>query len=103
VDIYFIANPVTCQLGATGCTAAISGLAYQSTSTYINLPFNTSSNGQGYQMFVTPHGSLTPLFSGGQTIVAGGTTLGSIRTIVLTDQSGVAAMSSTALVLHDLN
>jgi hypothetical protein len=101
VDIYFIANPVTCSLGATGCGPAITALAYQSTSTYVNLNFN--SNGQGYQMFVTPHGSLTPLFSGGQAIVAGGTTLGSIRTIVLTDESGGGAMSNTALVLHDLN
>jgi hypothetical protein len=103
VDIYFIANPVECQLGATGCTAAISGLAYQSTSTYVPLSFN--SNGQGYQMFVTPHLSTTPVpgWGAGQTIIAGGTTLGSIRTMVLTDQSGVLAMSSTALVLHDLN
>jgi hypothetical protein len=103
VDIYLIANPVTCQLGATGCTAAITGLTYQSTSTYVNLPFNTNSNGSGYQMFVTPHGSLTPLFSGGQTINGGGTTLGSIRTMVLIDESGGGAMSSQAIVLDDLN
>src|SRR5271155_1494194 len=90
VDIYFIANPVECSLGATGCTAAITALAYQSTSTYVTLPFNTSSSGTGYQMFVTTSGSPDPLpgWSGGQTITGGGSTLGSIRTMVLTDQSG---------------
>jgi hypothetical protein len=103
VDIYFIANPVECSLGATGCGPAITALAYQSTSGYVTLPFNTSSNGSGYQMFVTTSGNLTPLFSGGQTITGGGTSLGSIRTIVLTDESGGVTMSSRALVLDDLN
>jgi len=101
VDIYFIANPVTCSLGATDCGPAITGLAYQSTSTYVTLAYN--SLGSGYQMFVTASGSTTPLFSGGQPIIAGGTSLGAIRTIVLTDQSGGGAMNSQALVLSDLN
>jgi len=103
VDIYLIENPVTCSIGASGCGPSITSLAYQSTSSYVNLPYNSNPNGQGYQMFVTPHGSLTPLFSGGQTITGGGTSLGSIRTIVLTDVSGGGAMNSQALVLADLN
>jgi hypothetical protein len=105
VDIYFIANPVECSLGATGCTAAITALAYQTTSTYVNLPYNTSTSGQGYQMFVTPHGSPDPFpgWSGGQQINGGGASLGAIRTMILTDVSGGGSLNNTAIVLDDLN
>ncbi len=101
VDVYFIANPVTCQLGSTGCTPSISSLAYQSTSTYVSLNYN--SNGMGYQMYLTTAGSTTPIFSGGQTISAGSSSLGSIRTIVLTDISNGGSLNSQAIVLDDLN
>jgi hypothetical protein len=67
----------------------------------VNLNYN--SNGMGYQMYLTTAGSTTPIFSGGQTISAGSSSLGSIRTMVLTDISNGGSLNSQAIVLDDLN
>jgi hypothetical protein len=99
VDIYILPNLVTCTLGSTGCTPAVSGLAYQSTSAYANQSFNSS--GLGYTMFVTTAGSTTPVFNVGLT--AGSSSVGTICTLVLTDISGGGRMNDVPVVLSDLN
>jgi hypothetical protein len=103
VDVYIIANPVTCSLGATGCTATFSNLTSPSApstavSTYYTTTYN--SNGEGYTLFVATHGNTNPLFSY-TPIMVGSLTQGSIRTIVLVD--GGAGISSSPLILSDLN
>ena len=82
--------------------APITNLAYRSASGYITLPYNTNVvNGANYTMYVTPTGSTSPIFS--QTLSAGSTAAGAIRTLVLTDQENTAQMNPLAIVLNDLN
>ncbi|MGA2979723.1 MAG: DUF4397 domain-containing protein [Terriglobales bacterium] len=100
VDVYILPYPVTCDLGAGQCSAAVTSLAYQSVSTYATQNYN--SGGGGFQMFVTVHGSTTPLFNFGPFSV-GSSSVGSIRTIVLTDNSSGNGFSDSPIVLDDLN
>jgi len=99
VDIYILANPVTCALGQPPCTATISGLAYQQTSAYV--PVNYNSNSEGFTMYVCTSGSTNPIFS--QPITVGSVSEGSIRTLILTDQEDVDQLNHSFIVLNDLN
>ena len=99
VDIYIIANPVTCQIGGLGCTATIAGLAYQQTSTYVPLPYN--SNGAGYTIYVCTANDTNPIFS--QQITVGSVSEGSIRTMILTNAQSEPVMNNQLKVLNDLN
>ena len=99
VDIYILANPVTCALGQAPCTATISGLAYQQTTGYV--PVNYNSNSEGYTMYVCTSGSTNPIFS--EQITVGSVSEGSIRTLILTDQQGVDALRDAFIILNDLN
>jgi Domain of unknown function (DUF4397) len=103
-DIYILANPVTCQIGVAPCTATISGLAYQSTSGYVNQNYN--SNGQGYTMYVTVAGNPTPVWT--FPLSGGSSSVGTIRTLVLTDGACTGscsggAMNTQPIILDDLN
>jgi|HubBroStandDraft_6_1064221.scaffolds.fasta_scaffold21985_3 hypothetical protein len=100
LDIYILANPVTCALGQGSCTATISGLAYQQTSGYV--PLNYNSNGSGYTIYVCTSGSTNPIFSQGP-INVGSVSEGSIRTFVLTDAQDVDQLNHSLIVLNDLN
>jgi hypothetical protein len=99
VDIYILANPVTCGLGQPGCTASIAGLAYQQTSSYAPLPYN--SNGAGYTIYVCTANATNPIFS--QQITVGSVSEGSIRTLILTNAQDNQVMNNQFKVLNDLN
>jgi hypothetical protein len=99
VDIYILANPVTCALGVAPCTATISGLAYQQTSSYVSQNYN--SNAEGYTIYVCTSGSTNPIFS--QQINVGSLSEGSIRTLILTDAQDVDQLNHSLIVLNDLN
>jgi Domain of unknown function (DUF4397) len=96
LDIYILPNPV---VGGIVPPATISGLAYQQTSTYVPLPYN--SNGQGYTIYVCTSGSTNPIFS--QPLTVGSSSEGSIRTLILTDQANDDALRDLFTVLNDLN
>lgn len=101
VDVWILPNGN--NLGPGNTAPTISNLSSPSapttaTSSYVTMPYN--SNNQGYELFVAPHGSTTPLFTG-ETINAGSLTLGTIRTVVLVDNG--KTISSTPIVLDDLN
>ncbi len=99
VDIYILPEPIVGGLSSQNIT--ISDLAYQGTSSYITLPFNpTTVSGFNYEMFVTVTGSTTPVFTFG--LNAGSVSLGTIRTLILTDTTG-GEMSDQPIVLSDLN
>jgi hypothetical protein len=80
--------------------ATIGGLAYQETSKYLPEPYNANGGGS-YTVYVCPAGSTTPIFQ--QTFVVGGSNEGSIRTLILTDQQGVAELNPQFIELDDLN
>jgi hypothetical protein len=98
VDVYILPTP--CVLGSTGCTAAISALAYQNTSSYVPLSFN--SVGNGWQLIVTVAGNTTPIINASIGNF-GSASIGAICTLVLTDQQNVQIMNTTPIVLQDLN
>jgi Domain of unknown function (DUF4397) len=91
VDVYIEPEPFSGNLAPP---AAISGLAYQQTSAYVPLSFDSS----GWVLYVTTAGSTTPIFS--QTIP---NPTGSIRTLVLTDVQNGSSMNPAFLELNDLN
>lgn len=100
VDIYIL------PAGSSGSLtppATIANLAYRSTSTYVNLPYNPTINGApNYTMFVTATGTTTPiLFT--QSLSAGTSSQGAIRTLVLTDVQNINQLNPLAIVLDDLN
>jgi hypothetical protein len=100
-DVYILPNPATLP---TSCANAgincISALAYSNTSSYVTLPINTVGN--GWQLIVTVTGNGNPVFS--TTINGfGSASEGAICTLVLTDQQNGFQMSSTPVVLQDLN
>jgi Domain of unknown function (DUF4397) len=115
VDVYIIPNIATgtpsCTLDQVDCTPAITGVpSPQSTapySTYQPVSYNGNGTGTyGYTMYVTPTGSKTPVanWSGGfQLPEIGSVSVGSIRTMVLVDNPGAQTMSSTPILLTDLN
>jgi hypothetical protein len=96
LDIYILPNPV---VGGIVPPATISGLAYQQTSTYVPLPYN--SNGQGYTIYVCTSGSTNPIFSNQLTV--GSSTEGSIRTLILTDEAQNDQLDAQFIILNDLN
>jgi Domain of unknown function (DUF4397) len=100
VDIYIVpvgsTSPITTP-------ATISNVAYRSASTYASVAYNPNFvQGFNYTMFVTPTNNPSKiLFS--QTLSAGSSSAGSIRTLVLTDQQNISQLNPSALVLNDLN
>jgi Domain of unknown function (DUF4397) len=103
VDVYIEQTPFTGNLGSqNGNPPQISALAYGAVSSYLTLPWN--SNSEGWTIIVTSAGSTTPYngfdFSTGN---FGGQTTESIRTVVLTDVANGSTMSTTPIVLTDLN
>ena len=114
VDVYIIPNIATatpsCTLGNNCGAPAISGVSSPQSSTtpystYETVSYN-SIGSYGYTMYVTPTTETTPVqgWSGGyQLPEIGSVTVGSIRTIVLVDNPGGQTMSSTPILLTDLN
>jgi Domain of unknown function (DUF4397) len=99
VDIYIV--PVGSNAPITP-PATISNVAYRSASPYASIAYNPNFvQGFNYTMFVTATGTTSPIFS--QTLSAGTSSAGSIRTLVLTDQQNINLLNPTALVLNDLN
>jgi hypothetical protein len=100
VDIYIV--PVGSNTSITP-PATISNVTYRSASPYASLAYNPNFvQGFNYTMFVTATGTTSPiLFS--QTISAGSSSAGSIRTLVFTDQQNINQLNPSALVLNDLN
>lgn len=114
VDVYIIPNIGTgtpsCSLGTNCGAPAISGVSspQSSTTPYSTYaPVNYNSIGSfGYTMYVTPTTKTTPVqnWSGGyQLPEIGSVSVGSIRTLVLVDNPGAQTMSSTPILLTDLN
>ena len=100
VDIYII--PIGSGNTLTP-PATIPNLAYRSTSSYAKLPYNPNVvNGANYTMFVTATGKTSPILLT-QTLSAGSSSAGAIRTLVLTDQENVNQLNQRAIVLNDLN
>jgi Domain of unknown function (DUF4397) len=97
VDIYVQLIP---SAGPTG-TPAVSGLAYTQASGYFQTVYNPNSVDQflGYQIFVTPAGSTSPVFINEAIDPANG----AIKTLILTDFQNGTAMSSSFLELPDLH
>jgi hypothetical protein len=101
-DVYILPNPnpvlpSSCSAAGANC---ISDRTYQSTSSYVTLPYN--SEGNGWQIIVTVTGSTTPYFNeplGG----VGSASEGAICTLVLTDAQGGTEMNTLPLKLNDLN
>ncbi|HLB93423.1 MAG TPA: DUF4397 domain-containing protein [Terriglobales bacterium] len=94
VDIYVMPAQEPLQSPPT-----VSGLNYQQTSAYINVPYN--KQGSGFVIYVCTTGTTTPLFS--QALSVGGPTQGVIRTLILTDQQKVEALNPLFVVLNDVN
>jgi Domain of unknown function (DUF4397) len=90
VDVYIVPPGTNIQ----GVTPQISGLAFPQGSTYQSLPFAVN----GYEVFITPNGSQTNIVD---QIYA--TPTGSIRTLVVVDESGQIITSPFPLELSDLN
>ena len=88
-------TPVT--MTVTNPTSSLSGAVSSYTS---GLSFN--SNHTGWTMYVAISNQTNPLFSA-QIADAGSATEGSIRTIVLTDNTGQTGLNTTPLVFKDLN
>jgi len=110
VDVYILQDsaPNTTCFGAVGCSPQITALpspvsSVNPVSSYVTLPYN--SLGFGYTLYVTVTGQTTPLpgWNGGYSFNAGSVSLGSVRTIVLTDAAGGGGMSALPIVLSDLN
>jgi len=96
-DVYVLQIP---NDGIVGETPQISGLAYDTTSSYVTVPFN--SGGEGWSLIVTVHGGTTPFMN--TTINNfGSATTGAICTLVLTDQQEGNQMNSSPIYLNDLN
>jgi len=100
VDIYII--PVGSGNSITP-PATIANLPYRSTSGYVPLAYNANSvNGANYTMFMTATGTMKP-FLITQSLSAGTSSAGAIRTLVLTDQQNIDQLNPLAMVLNDLN
>lgn len=100
VDIYIV------PAGSSGPLtppATIADLAYQSTSKYVTVSYNPSINGApNYTMYVTATGTTTPILLT-QSLSAGTSSQGAIRTLVLTDQQNINQLNPLAIVLNDFN
>ena len=101
VDIYMV--PVGSNAGLTSATLIVSDLGYRSTSPYALVDYNpNSAQGFNYTMFVTATGTTTPILIT-QSLTAGSSSAGAIRTLVLTDEENVDQLDQRAIVLNDLN
>jgi hypothetical protein len=100
VDVYVEQAPFSGNL--TAGSAQVQGLAYQSASSYITLPWN--SDGSGWTIIVTAAGSTIPYngFNFDTGNIASQTTE-AIRTFILTDVENGSSMSLQPIVLSDLN
>ncbi|MFY9842659.1 MAG: DUF4397 domain-containing protein [Terriglobales bacterium] len=98
--IYITPNPII----GNGCNSAgsivINPLAYQAASGYEPIQYNSQG---GYTVFVCNTEGGNPIFSGTNLGTIGGPNVGSIRTIIFTDNSGGTGMSSIPVVLKDDN
>jgi Domain of unknown function (DUF4397) len=101
VDVYILPNPSPCTPGSSGCAATVSNLAYQDTSNYVTLPFNSA--GSGWQMIVTNGTGNTQAYFNDTLANVGSASEGAICTLVLTDQLNGSFMSTSPLKLNDLN
>jgi Domain of unknown function (DUF4397) len=95
VDIYIL----KAQDQTLSPPATISGLAYQATSNYINVPYNSA--GSGYIIYVCQPGTTTQIFN--QSISVGGPNEGSVRTLILTAQPNLDQMNPRFVILDDFN
>jgi hypothetical protein len=94
---YLVPNPVV----GNGCDQGTEiSLSYPSISGYQGLPYNSSG---GYTLFLCNAEGGNPLFSGTNLGTIGGPSEGSIRTIILTDNSTGTYVSSSPIILDDLN
>jgi hypothetical protein len=100
VDIYIV------PVGSSGSIApppTIANLAYRGVSGYVALPYNSNRvDGANYTMFVTATGTTAPILIT-QSLSAGSSSEGSIRTLVLTDQQNIDQLNPLAIVLNDFN
>ncbi len=94
VDIYILKAQQTLNAPAT-----ISGLAYQATSSYVTVPYNTA--GSGYIVYVCQPGTTTQIFN--QSISVGGPNEGVVRTLILTAQPNLDQMNPRFVILNDFN
>jgi hypothetical protein len=94
VDVYIL--PAGTVLSGS---PTIPDIGAESASSYVGVPYN--STGGGFVMYVTTAGSTTPIFS--QALSVGSASVGSIRTLVLTDVANGDFMNNSAIVLTDLN
>jgi len=100
VDVYIL--PVGSS-GSLTPPATIANLAYRSASSYVTIPYNSNrANGANYTMFVTATGTTTPILLT-QSVSAGTSFEGAIRTLILTDQENIDQLNPLAIVLNDLN
>jgi hypothetical protein len=97
VDVYVELNPSSGPLQPV----TFPGIAYTQASNYASISFNPNNDPTppGYTVYVTPAGSLTPIFS--EAIYPNSE--GSIRTLVLTDVQDGTAMQQSFLELPDAN
>ncbi len=106
VDVWILANPVTESLSQIAPT--ISNLTSPAAPTtavsgYQTMSYNSNAQSPGYTLFVATHGSTNPIVIY-TNLNAGSVSLGSIRTLVLVDSGDINfPISSTPLVLDDLN
>jgi hypothetical protein len=111
VDVYILQDsaPGTNCFGTPPCPPTITALPSPLssitpyTASPVTLPYN--SLGFGYTLYVTTAGQTNPLpgFNGGYSFDAGGISVGSVRTIVLYDESGGGQMSAQPIVLSNVN
>jgi hypothetical protein len=100
VDIYIVPVGTTNPISGS---PTIANVAYPSASGYVTIPYNPNFvAGVNYTMFVTATGTTTPILIS-QTLSAGSSSAGAIRTLVLTDEENVNQLNQLAMVLNDLN
>jgi hypothetical protein len=97
VDVYIELNPSSVPT----LPITFQGIAYTQASNYFSIAFNPNNavNPPGYTVYVTPSGSMQPIFSE-QFFPSNA---GTIRTLVLTDVQGGTSMRQSFLELSDLN
>ena len=107
VDVYILNSPF---IGGLGCsqgncpTLTISSpvqSASGAVSSYKTLSYN--SGGGGEVLYVCAAGTTNPIISGYPLANVGGASVGSIRTLILTDQQNGTQMNAQPIVLSDLN
>ncbi len=103
VDVYILPTTVT---DLTTYTPQINGLGYGQSSIYqkLDIPSIPNTPGSGYQVIVTASGGKMALLTYAPTTPSPWPAAGSITTLVLLDNpGGITGMSTTPLVLNDLN